>query len=132
MARARDNHTQQRYNHGGLVNPKPPDGRTRHQIRHRQGTHQRPFPGTRSNYAAEIIEPIPNSHTGMNASNQEMLVGKVGPRKSKKQFTSLYCAYHRFYRYRTEDCRDKQTLAEQETQKKDHPSFRGNKWRNIQ
>ncbi|KAL2529128.1 hypothetical protein Fot_21729 [Forsythia ovata] len=69
MSRARDNHTQQRYNHGGHVNTKPYDGGMRHQTGHRQGTHQRPFLETGSSYAAEITEAILNLHAGMNSSN---------------------------------------------------------------
>ncbi|KAL2509374.1 hypothetical protein Fot_33021 [Forsythia ovata] len=115
IARARDNHTQQRYNHGGHMNTKPSDGGIHQQTGNRQGTYHRPFPGTGSSYAAEITETIPNLHAGINVPNQGMSTGEACSSKSKKLFTGPYCAYNRFYRHRTEDCRDIQTLAEQKT-----------------
>ncbi|KAL2488675.1 hypothetical protein Fot_41967 [Forsythia ovata] len=66
----------------------------------------------------------------MNTPNQGLLTRETGPSKSKNPFIDPYCAYHRFYRHRTEDCRDLQALAEQRTQKKVHPSFGENRGRN--
>ncbi|KAL2508942.1 hypothetical protein Fot_32589 [Forsythia ovata] len=124
MAKARDNHTQQRYNHGGYANTKSSDDNTSRQTKHRQGTHQRPFVGTGSSYASEITEAIPNLYIGMHASNQGMAARQTYPIKSKNLFTGSYCAYYRFYRHSTEDCHDIQDLAEQRTKKKDRASSR--------
>ncbi|KAL2494222.1 hypothetical protein Fot_37979 [Forsythia ovata] len=70
MVGARDNHAQHCYNHVGQMNAKPSDAGACHQTGHRQREYQHPFFGTRSSYAAEIAEAIPNLHTGMNAPNQ--------------------------------------------------------------
>ncbi|KAL2500922.1 hypothetical protein Fot_34770 [Forsythia ovata] len=115
MARAKDNHAQQRYNHGGQVNVKPSDGGVGHQTGHHQGGYQFPFSGTGSNYAVEITEAIPNLHVRVNNQNQRVHAGEIFSSKSKKPFTDPYCAYHRFYGHKTEDCRDIQALAEQRT-----------------
>ncbi|KAL2488993.1 hypothetical protein Fot_42285 [Forsythia ovata] len=72
MAKARDNHTQQRYNHESHANTKPSDDITCRQIGCRQGTHQCSFQGTGSSYASEITKTIPNLHTGMSVPNQRM------------------------------------------------------------
>ncbi|KAL2538424.1 hypothetical protein Fot_19815 [Forsythia ovata] len=130
MARAKNNHTQQHYNHKGHANAKSSDDNMRRQTGRRQRTHQRSFPGTGSSYAAEITEAIPNLHTGLHAPNQGMAAGQAGPNKSKKPFTNSYCPYHRFYGHSTEDCRDIQALVKQRTQKKDRASSGGNRDRN--
>ncbi|KAL2508916.1 hypothetical protein Fot_32563 [Forsythia ovata] len=115
MAIARDNHVQQRYNHESHANAKPSSGGVSQQTGHHQWTHQRPFLGTRSSYAVEIIEHILNLYAGANTFNLGVPAGKVGSSKAKKPFTSPYCAYHRFYGHMTEDCRDIQALVEQKT-----------------
>ncbi|KAL2514781.1 hypothetical protein Fot_28752 [Forsythia ovata] len=130
MARDEDNHSQQRCNHGCHTNAKPSDDRVCHQTGNRQEAHQCLSSGTGSSYAAEIMEAIPNLHIGVNAPNQGMSTGQAGSNKSKKPFTGPYCAYHIFYAHRTEDYHDIHVLAEQRTQKKDHPSFRRNRGRN--
>ncbi|KAL2549742.1 hypothetical protein Fot_11272 [Forsythia ovata] len=85
MAKARDNHTQQRYNHEGHANAKSSDDNARRQTGRRQRTQQCPFPGTGSNYAAEITEAIPNLHTGLHAPNQGIAAGQVGPASLKSR-----------------------------------------------
>ncbi|KAL2474588.1 Uncharacterized protein Adt_35324 [Abeliophyllum distichum] len=96
MVRARDSHAQHRYNQGGQTNVKPSDRRVCHQIGLFQGGWARPFSGTGSNYAAKIMNVIPNLHTGLNALNHGPLVGKAGSSKSKSPFTGPYYAYHNF------------------------------------
>ncbi|KAL2551686.1 hypothetical protein Fot_05305 [Forsythia ovata] len=76
MAKARDNHTQQHYNHGGHANAKSSDDNIHRQAGCRQGTHQHPFLGTRFSYVMEITEAIPNLHIGLHAPNQEIAAGQ--------------------------------------------------------
>ncbi|KAL2558590.1 hypothetical protein Fot_03329 [Forsythia ovata] len=112
-----------RYYQEGYANAKPSGGRVNRQTGHHQGTHQRHFPWTRSSYVAEITEAIPNLHVGIHTSNPRLPTREAGSSKAKKPFSGPYSAYHRFYGHRIEDCHDIRALAEQRTQKNDHPSF---------
>ncbi|KAL2557645.1 hypothetical protein Fot_02384 [Forsythia ovata] len=130
MAKVRENHTQQWYNHGGHANAKSSNDNTHRQTRRHQETRQRPFPETGSSYAAEITQTIPNLYTSLHAPNQGIAVGQTGPSKSKNPSIGTYCAHHQFYGHSTEDFCGIHALAEQITQKKDHASFGGSRSRN--
>ncbi|KAL2529695.1 hypothetical protein Fot_22296 [Forsythia ovata] len=88
MAKAKDNHTQHRYNHGGHANGKSSYDNAHRQTERRQRTYQRLFPATRSSYTSEITEAIPNFHIGLYTPNQGMATGQTGPASLKSHLSS--------------------------------------------
>ncbi|KAL2493884.1 hypothetical protein Fot_37641 [Forsythia ovata] len=83
MARARDNHTQQRYNHEGQANAKSSDDIMRHQIGRSQGTHHHPFPGIGSTTQLRSLKQSQTCTLACMSLNQGMAIGQAVPANIK-------------------------------------------------